>query len=462
MKTTAHTIRLAAATVILLLAGHILPAQAQTWKKVDGPFLYVHTLFFPKDSPAVMAVASDSIPTDEVGESIFFPFGDGFVMSTDSGKTFSEPRLNELSVRSFAQVPGRPEQWLAAVHETSVGGVVTSYDNGQTWQETFFPRCNTEHFLSLAVSSGSTLRFLGAAVGGGIIASADTFSTCNRVFDTAPVRDIAVSPLNPDLAFAAAAGPPYGGVYVSTDGGTTWTQDSAHNLRHLRVLSILPSSQDPSIVFCSADSILPFGSGRTGVGIFRSVDGGKTWKMAGAAGARVYSIVEHPRQPRIVIAAGDSSGVWVSGNWGKEWEQISSGLPAGSRVRVVGFPNWEPVDGKPVAYAGLLGGGLYRSEPITTSVAANDDPFLAPSIEPNFPNPFDKSTAFYWTNPTTQPVKISINDMFGKEVQVLKDGVVEQGRHYVEWNAEKHPAGVYLLTIKAGTRTVQQKLMVTR
>lgn len=460
MKKTAHTLRFAAAMAVLLLAGHTL--SAQTWKKVNGPFLYVHTLFFPKDNPAAMAVASDSIPTDEVGESLFFPFGDGYVMSLDSGKTFSEPRLNELSVRSFVQIPNRPEQWLAAVHETSVGGVVTSYDNGQTWQETFFPRCNMEHFMSLAVSNGPTMRFLGAAVGGGVIVSTDTFLTCNRVFNTAPIRDIAVSPLNPDLAFAAAAGPPYGGVYLSNDAGATWTQDSAHNLRHLRVLSILPSSQNASIVFCSADSVLPLGGGRVGTGIYRSTDGGKTWQFAGAAGSRVYSIVEHPRQPRILIAAGDSNGVWISGNWGKDWEQLNSGLPAGSRVRVVGFPNWQPVDDKPIAFAGLLGGGLYKSEPIATSVAENDDPFPSPSIEPNFPNPFDKSTAFYWTNPQTQPVRISINDMFGKEVGVLQDSIVEKGRHYMEWNAEKSPAGVYMLTIKAGTKTVQQKLMVVR
>src|SRR5690606_18615195 len=117
-----------------------------------------------------------------------------------------------------------------------VGGVVISQDNGETWDYTALPRCNTSNFISLAVRSGSPLKFYGADVISGVVQSADTFETCNRVFEKAPLRDIAISPVNPDLMFAAASGPPYGGVYVSNDGGETWAQDDEHNLKHLRVL----------------------------------------------------------------------------------------------------------------------------------------------------------------------------------------------------------------------------------
>lgn len=424
--------------------------------------MYVHTLFFPSNSPATVVVASDSLLTDEVGENFSFPFGDGYVTSLDSGKTFGQAQLPDLSVRSFVQIPNKPEHWLAAVNEASVGGVVVSYDNGKTWEETFFPRCNTERFLDLAILKGDNIEFLGATPISGIVHSTDTFTTCNKVFSTAPVRELSVSPRNPKLVFAAAAGPPYGGVYVSTDGGKTWEQDEKHNLKHLRVLSIHASSLDPAIVFCSADSLLPLNGGRKGVGIYRSTDTGKTWEFVGAPDARVYSIIEHPREPRIMLAAGDSTGIWVSGNWGKKWEQVNSGLPTDARVRVVGFPNWELASGGPVAFAGLLGGGLYRSTPIATAVAENDDPYSAPTVEQNFPNPFDKSTTLYWNNPKAQHVRITINDMFGKEIQVLHDSTVAKGRHQVEWNAEGHPTGVYMLTIKTGTKTVQQKLMVAR
>lgn len=455
-------LRILCSAAVLSVSFFGATAFAQTWKKVDGPFLYVHTLFFPTNNPASVVVASDSIPTDEIGENLSFPFGDGYVTSLDSGKTFGQPQLSELSVRSFIQIPDKPEHWLAAVNETSVGGIVVSYDNGTTWEETFFPRCNSEKFLDLAVQKGAELGFLGASPISGIVHSADTFMTCTKVFSTAPIRDLAVSPRDPKLVFAAAAGPPFGGVYISTDGGKTWEQDEKHSLKHLRVLSIHPSSQDPAIVFCSADSLLPLNGGRVGTGIYRSTDMGKTWELVGALGARVYSIVEHPREPRIMLAAGDSTGIWVSGNWGKKWEQLNSGLPDNARVRVVGFPNWAIPTGGPIAFAGLLGGGLYRSAPIATSVAANDDPYPAPTVEQNFPNPFDKSTTLYWNNPKTQRVKISINDMFGKEIQVLQDSTVEKGRHQIEWNAEGHPTGVYMLTIKTGTKTVQQKLMVAR
>ena len=421
-------------------------------------------LFFPKNNPAWIAVAADDFPTDEINaDPLKFPFGKGYTMSSDSGKTFGSIQLNDLSVRDIAQMPDNPQTWIAAVNEPTLGGVAISYDNGQNWTDMVQPRCNTSNFIGLAVRPGSTLKFYGADVISGVVQSADTFATCNRVFETAPIRDIAVSPVNSNLVFAGASGPPYGGVYVSNDGGETWTQDQEHNLKHLRVLSVHPSSYDPAIVFCSADSLLPLGGGRRGTGIYRSLDAGKTWTLVGAEGARVYSIIEHPKEPRIMLAAGDSSGIWVSGNWGKKWEQLNSGLPANAQVRVVGFPNWEIGPGGPIAFAGLVnGGGLYRSTPIATSVADGDDPYPSPSIEPNFPNPFDKSTAFYWHNPRMQPVKIAVTDMFGKEIQVLFNGVSEQGRHYVEWNAEKVPAGVYMLTITAGTKTLQHKLMITR
>lgn len=452
---------IAVAATMTLSAG-LLPAQV--WKKVDGSFQDVHTLFFPKNNTSWVVVAADDIPTDEVlADPLKFSFGKGYRVSTDNGKTFGDVKLDNLSVRDFVQMPNNPQVWIAAVNEPSIGGVAISYDNGENWENTSLPRCNTSNFISLAMQPGNPPQFFGADVISGVVASADTFSTCNRVFETAPLRDIAISPLNPNLVFAGASGPPYGGVYVSNDGGKTWEQDANHNLKHLRILSIHPSSYDPAIVFCSADSLLPLSAGRQGTGIYRSLDTGKTWELAGAAGARVYSIIEHPKESRIMLAAGDDSGIWVSGNWGKKWEQVNSGLPANARVRVVGFPDWNIGEGGPIAFAGLLnGGGLYRSEPIATSVSEGDDPYPAPSVEPNFPNPFSKSTAFHWNNPRTQPVKIAVSDMFGKEVQVLFNGVSEKGRHLVEWNAEKVPAGVYMLTITAGTKTVQQKLMLAR
>lgn len=457
-----RTFRYAAVTAAMALTAGVLPAQV--WKKVDGSFQNVHTLFFPKNNAAWMVVAADDLSTDEIlADPVKFSFGKGYTMSSDSGKTFGEIKLDNLSVRGFAQLPDNPQTWFAAVNEPSLGGVAISYDAGQTWENSSQPRCNTSNLIGLAIRPGTPLKYYGADIISGVVQSADTFETCSRVFEKAPLRDIAVSPVNPNLMFAGASGPPYGGVYVSSDGGETWHQDDNHNMKHLRVLSVHPSSTDPNIVFCSADSLLPLSAGRRGTGIYRSLDGGITFQLMGAEGARVYSIIEHPREPRIMLAAGDSSGIWVSGNWGKKWEPLNSGLPANAQVRVVGFPNWEIPQGGPIAFAGLLnGGGLYRSAPIATSVEPGDDPYPSPSVEPNFPNPFSKSTAFYWNNPRTQPTKIAVTDMFGKEVDVLFNGVSEQGRHFVEWNAEKVPAGVYMLTIKAGTKTIQQKLMVTR
>ncbi|MEN3027392.1 MAG: hypothetical protein ABDH31_06800 [Chlorobiota bacterium] len=349
-------------------AGAILPVVAQTWFPVAGVEPFVHRILCPPEDPRMVIVCADSFPpVAEVWRSnIQFFGGHGFRVSTDSGRTFGEARLVGFSVRDILPLPGASRTWLAAVAEVATGGVVISSDAGQTWQWTGNPRCGA--FVErLAVRWGRNPVFLAAVLNTnqGYRVSRDTFATCAGD-PSFPVqaRDIAV---RGDTVYLAADGYLAGGVWRSTDDGRTWQKDSV-GLGELRIWCVVSSRHQPGVLLCGADSLIS-ATQSVGRGIYRSEDGGKTWRLVGAPGVRVMAIAEHPLDPRYWVAAGDTTGVWVSGSYGTAWELHSDGLPPGIPVRTVALPAWPTTEGV-VAFAGLTGGGLYRSRPIVTSVTS--------------------------------------------------------------------------------------------
>jgi photosystem II stability/assembly factor-like uncharacterized protein len=59
-------------------------------------------------------------------------------------------------------------------------------------------------------------------------------------------------------------------------------------------------------------------------GIFRTVDGGRTWDAAGMEGRRMMAVAASPVEPDLVWAGTEPSEVWRSGDGGDSWEQTSS------------------------------------------------------------------------------------------------------------------------------------------
>jgi len=191
--------------------------------------------------------------------------------------------------------------------------------------------------------------------------SNDTLANCetNDNLDIQS-RDIAVSPLDKNLIFIAGDDFHSGGVFRSYDDGATWLKDST-GLEGLRILSVLPSAFNKAWVICGADSF-DINKVRHGKGIYISLDTGKTWKLAGAQGASVYSLVQHPKYPKFIAAACGRLGVYLSGSFGWSWESYSDGLPKDSSVRNIAIPALDSTNDGIVVYAGVYGDGVYNQE----------------------------------------------------------------------------------------------------
>jgi len=129
------------------------------------------------------------------------------------------------------------------------------------------------------------------------------------------------------------------GVYRSTDAGKTWKRVGLELSQHISRIVIHP--RDPNIVLVAAQGALYSRSQQRGV--FKSVDGGATWKnvlfVDDKTGASELSMDmnnprilyaamwEHGRLPWKVISGGPGSGLYKSTDGGDTWEKLKDGLP---------------------------------------------------------------------------------------------------------------------------------------
>ncbi len=61
----------------------------------------------------------------------------------------------------------------------------------------------------------------------------------------------------------------------------------------------------------------------------------------------------------------------------------------------------------------------------------------------NYPNPFNASTTIRFELSQKSPVRLSIYNVLGEEIETLIDDVMDQGIHDIVWNAERYSSGIY-------------------
>ncbi|WP_420385974.1 WD40/YVTN/BNR-like repeat-containing protein [Roseivirga sp.] len=145
---------------------------------------------------------------------------------------------------------------------------------------------------------------------GGVWKTDDYGRTWNPIFDDAPtgsVGDIAVSPSNPDILYVGSGEglhrPDLGvgdGIFKSTDGGKTWKHVGLGDVQQVGRLIVHPNN--PDIVYVAGLGH-PYGANEQR-GVFRTTDGGKTWEKLLYINHNTGAIqVEFdPNNPQIIYA----------------------------------------------------------------------------------------------------------------------------------------------------------------
>jgi len=238
--------------------------------------------------------------------------------------------------------------------------------------------------LAVAGISGEPGVFYFGAAAGGVWKTIDSGATWKPLFDEQPIASIgaiAVAPSNHDVIYvgsgegALRGNITYGdGIYKSTDGGKNWANIGLRDTRQIGALIVDP--KDPDIVLVAALGHA-FGASEER-GVFRSSDGGKSWKkvLYKDENTGAIDVTFDPRDSRIVYAAlwqvrrqpwnfssgGPGSGLYRSSDGGLTWTQLKgNGLPEGILGRIdVSVSGADPK--RLYAMIEAEQGGLYRSD----------------------------------------------------------------------------------------------------
>lgn len=119
-----------------------------------------------------------------------------------------------------------------------------------------------------------------------------------------------------------------GGVWETGDAGTTWSNvsDGFFSASSIGAIAVAPS--DSSVIYVGTGESCIRGDVQTGVGVYKSSDGGKTWDHSGLPDSRHISRIRiHPENPDIVYAAvlgnvfgpSEDRGVYRSTDGGRNW-----------------------------------------------------------------------------------------------------------------------------------------------
>jgi len=163
------------------------------------------------------------------------------------------------------------------------------------------------------------------------------------------------------------------GVYKSTDAGDTWEHIGLEHTKHISQVRIHPT--DPDVMYVSAQGS-PY-SGSEERGIYRTKDGGKNWERVlfidSNSGANdlaidytnprvLYAVFwDHQRLPWYVRSGGKGSGIWKSVDGGDTWKKLTEGLPNSVMGKIgIAVSRANPK----LVYAIIESeeGGLYRSD----------------------------------------------------------------------------------------------------
>ena len=247
-------------------------------------------------------------------------------------------------------VAGLRDEPLVYYFGATGGGLWKTTDGGATWKPLADKFLKTSSVGAVAVAaSDHNVIFAGmgqapirgnTSHGDGVYKSTDAGATWTNVGlqDTQQISRVRIHPKNPDIVYVAAQGHVWGpnaerGVYRTLDGGKTWTKVLFVDDK-TGASDLVMDPTNPRILYAAFWQVhrKPWSleNGGTGGGLWKSIDGGDTWKrlteglpegivgkvtvtVSASQPSRVWSMVEHA----------EKGGLYRSDDGGEKWTRVN-------------------------------------------------------------------------------------------------------------------------------------------
>jgi len=266
-------------------------------------------------------------------DTVYAVTSDGILVSHDRGATWAAsneglPSLRGFQVYALAIAPSAPDTLYAGTSR----GVWRSVDGGASWRRASrgLPDGNVPALAVHPSDPNTVLAGVGTVyktTDSGLHWTLSDTGLGQARSDPATV-DVVYSRTDPSTVYALTEDPAYAGVSVSTDGGATWSptgedlrdvgERSAWRPRALAVVEGDGAGAAPAIV----------AAGRTD--LFHSADGGATWSKVteGVSGQESDALAADPFTAGRVLVGFRIDGVFRSEDGGASWRPSSAGLSA--------------------------------------------------------------------------------------------------------------------------------------
>lgn len=267
-----------------------------------------------------------------------------FILSCVLIKVSTSQQPESPLVSSFAEYKQMKEETLFGLEWISLGPVVNS-------ARVEAVQLDPTHPGTMYVAFGS----------GNLWKTVNNGLTWTPIFEDQAalgIGDIALAPSNPEILYVGTGESlkkprnftmPGTGIFKSEDGGLSWKHCGLNDSWHIGEIAVHPT--DPEIVFVSV--LGHFWTSNPNRGIYRSTDGGESWEhvlfVDDKTGAT--DIVISPGNPDVLYASlwenypgttGENSGVYTSKDGGDTWKRATGGFPRNDQIGRIGVAvSWD-------------------------------------------------------------------------------------------------------------------------
>ncbi len=264
-------------------------------------------------------------------------YNGGVIKSTDGGRTWANcsTGYTGADLRGIVQDSTNPDN----VFVIGRSGPFRSHDGGYTWEGMAYEPANFPEWYTIAINPGNQQELLiSDEFDGHLVKSTDGGKNWRIVYRHTFAGDlghgfktIAYAPSDPDIVYAGMRAElrvihgdfpprPSFGIYRSEDGGLSWKEANGgleETGKNINAIAVHPDNHD--IVYAATWQD----------GIYKTTDGGRNWFTVnnGLYSLDVRSLTIDPSNPEIIYAGlGEGVGIFKSINGGELWEPVNLGI----------------------------------------------------------------------------------------------------------------------------------------